>query len=433
MNAPEKMLPYSRDAEQAVLGSILGDGQAVYTALAILEPSDFFSKKHADIFQAMAKLSKTETPIDALSVANELRRGNKFDEFGGIDFLSELEGLLPTPQVVSHFCRIVNEKAALRQLAAIGERLNQEALGEFDDAEGLIETVQNEMYRVALDLQSKSWGQQVYGPSAIAKLAVEQAAAWKEDPESARGIQTGFVRLDSIIRGLKDVNIISASTGIGKTALALNLGVQVGIYQKIPTLYVNCEMNLTELMIRLQGILSGVPSEIILRGRYSQNHPWQKVTAASERIRDGELHLTGNQPKTINTIISLIQKHKAQHDIQVVILDYLGEIEPTKEELRESEYLVYGQWVQRLKGVCTSLGVKLVLLAQLNREGDREVSKNKIAGSWKIAQKSDVFLIMGVDQNGKHFLKIDKNRNGWAPITIGLIFDKETQRIVEAE
>jgi len=123
-----------------------------------------------------------------------------------------------------------------------------------------------------------------------------------EDPEGARGIQTGFPRLDAIIRGLKDVNIISASTGVGKTAFALNLGVRIAIYQKIPALYVNCEMNLAELTVRLQGILSGVPSEIILSGRYSIHHPWQKVPAASARIRDGLLYLTDNQPKTINTV-----------------------------------------------------------------------------------------------------------------------------------
>lgn len=433
MSALTKMLPYSEDAERAVLGSILNDGQAVYTALAILDPSDFFSKKHSGIFRSMAELSKTETSIDVLTVADILRRDAKLNDAGGGEFLSELEGTLPTAQAVTHYCRIVKQKAALRRLVKIGDRLTREAWGESDDPEALIETTQNEIYGIALDLQNKNHGAQVYGPAEIAKLAVDRAAAWMEDPEGARGIQTGFVRLDSIIHGLQDVSVISASTGIGKTAYALNLGVQVGIYQKIPTLYVNCEMNFKELTIRLQGILSGIPSEVILRGRYSEYHPWQKVMVASEKIRDGHLHLTDNRPKTINAIVALIQKYRAQHDIKVVIVDYLGEIDVTKEELRESEFIVYGQWVQRLKGVCTSLGVKLILLAQLNREGDREVSKNKIAGSWKIAQKADVFMIMGVDHNGRYFLKVDKNRNGPAPVTISLRFDKETQRIAESE
>lgn len=435
MNAPQKLLPHNLDAERAVLGSILNDAQTIYTALVILGPVDFFSTKHAKIFRAMAKLSKTETPVNILSVTDALRRGGNLDEAGGIDYLSELEGMVPTAQAITHFCQAVKKKSALRRLVEIGDNLKLGAWNESDDPEGLIENAQNKIYNIALDLQNKRQGKQVFGPGEIAKMAVEAAAEWMEDPEGARGIQTGFVRLDSNLSGLKDINVISASTGIGKTAFALNLGVRVGIYQKIPTLYVNCEMNLEELTIRLQGILSGIPSEIIKMGRYSDHHPWRKIPEASQHISDGNLFLTGNQPKTINTIISLIQKYKAQYGIKVVILDYLGEIERTKEELSEekNDYFLYGEWVQRLKGVCTSLGIKLILLAQLNREGEKEPSRKHIGGSWKIVQKSDVFLILGVTKKGQHFLRIDKNRNGLAPVTINLNFDKETQRIAEVE
>jgi len=430
--ATRKLLPHNQEAERSVLGSILSDGKAVYTAMTLLSASDFSLTRHAEIFDAMKRLSTKETEIDVLSVADTLRQEGKFEEVGGIDFLSELEEAVPTGQAVTHHSRIVAEKSATRRLIKKLQRVTQEAWDESEDVETLIETAQNELYEIALALQNKNRGKQVYGPQEIAKIAAEMAGEWMENPDRARGIETGFVQLDRSLRGLKDVNIISASTGIGKTAFALNLAVNVGIHNGIPTLYLNHEMNLSELIIRLQGILSGVPTSVIMSGRYSEFHPFQQVMAASEKMCGGKLHLTDNQPKTINGVISLIQKYKAQHDIKVVILDYLGEIEPTKEELRESEYLIYGQWVQRLKSVCVSLGIKLVLLAQLNREGDREVSKNKIGGSWKIAQKADTFLILGVGDKGRHYLKIDKNRNGPAPKTIDLNFDKETQRICEA-
>ena len=427
-----KPLPYSQEAEQAVLGSILNHGQTVYTALSILDPSDFFSKKHAEIFQVMESLSKKETVIDVLSVADVLRREGKLEEFGGMEYLSELEGTIPTTQAITHHCRIVKEKAMLRKLVRAGDQLTRKAWDEAEHPEALIESVQNELYGISLDFQNNGGGKQVFTPEEIAKRAAETAAEWLENPEKARGIETGFTLLDSILRGLKDVNIISASTGIGKTAFAVNLAVRIAINQKIPTLYLNHEMNFEELTLRLQGIISGVPIEMIQRGKYSDGKLFGKVMKASEKIRDGKLFLTDNKPKTLNTVISLIQKHKAQNEIKIVILDYLGEIEPTKEELRESEYLVYGQWVQRLKGVCTSLGIKLILLAQLGRNIKKgELSKNQIAGSWKIAQKADVFLILGVDKKGQHFLKIDKNRNGPAPKIIELDFDKETQRMHE--
>jgi len=200
MNAPQKLLPHNLDAERAVLASILTDGQAVYSALNILEPGDFFSKeKHGAIFRAMAKLSKTETPVNILSVTDALRRDGNLEEAGGIDYLSELEGVVPTSQAVTHFCQAVKQKSALRHLVKIGDALTRGAWEESDDLEELIEAAQNEIYNVALNLQNKSRGQQVYGPEEIAKKAVESAVEWMEDPEGARGIQTGFVRLDSIL------------------------------------------------------------------------------------------------------------------------------------------------------------------------------------------------------------------------------------------
>jgi len=426
-----KLLPYSQEAEQCVLGAVLNDSQAVYTALSLLEAEDFYSKRHGVIFQAFAELSRKETPIDFLSLAEFLRSKGTLEEIGGLSYLTELEQVVPTSQAITHHSQIVGEKAALRHLVKVGDKITRQAWDEEDDPKTLIESTQNEIYNIGLNLENKGRGKQVFGPQEIAQLAAESAANWLEDPNKARGIQTGYARLDSILNGLKDVNIISASTGIGKTAFALNLASRIAINQKIPTLYLNHEMNLEELTVRLQGIISGVPPRNILNGKYSAEDSFQKVMMASEKIRDGRLFMTDNQPKTINTVIGMIRKHKALHDVKLVILDYLGEIEPTRDELRESEYVIYGQWVQRLKAVCTTLGCKLILLAQLNREGDREVSKNKIGGSWKIAQKADTFLILGVNNNERHFLKIDKNRNGPAPKTIELNFDKETQRIYE--
>jgi len=284
-----KLLPDNLEAELAALSCILSDNNAIYTALSILAPADFSFTRHAGIFKAMAELSKTETPIDVLSVADALRKSGRLDEAGGIDFLSELEGVVPTGQAVTHFCGVVKQKSGLRCLAGIGDELTRGAWEDSESPEGLIETAQNKLYDVALDLQNQSRGKQVYGPGEIAQKAMESAAEWMEDPEGSRGIETGFVQLDSFIRGLKDVNIISASTGIGKTAFALNLGTRIGIHQKIPTLYINCEMNLDELTVRLQGILSGVPSQIIHKGGYNDRYPWQKIPEASERIEEGKL------------------------------------------------------------------------------------------------------------------------------------------------
>lgn len=427
-----KPLPHSLEAEQSVLGSIFLDPPTAFTAMGILKASDFYFNKHALIFKAVTDLCNEDRPVDVLTVSESLKKDGALDEAGGLEYLSFLEDCIPTSKAISHFCQIVKNKAVQRKLIKVGESLYQKAWGETEKPETLIDETQNSIYDLGLELQNKGGSKLVYDPGEWSMLALETAAHWLENPEQARGIKTGFNKLDSVTNGLKDVNIISASTGIGKTALGLNMAVNIGIFQKIPVLYVNLEMNLEDLMVRVQGILSGIPCRTIIRGEYSSQHPFSKVDQATEAIKGGKLYITGNEPKNINAISGLIHRYKVQKEIQVVVVDYLGEIEPDSLSQKEgSEYLTYGRWTQQLKHVCASLGVKLVLLAQLNREGQDSPQMNKIGGSWKIAQKADVFMILSVDKKGQHFLKVVKNRNGEAPKTIELDFYKPTQRVAE--
>jgi len=419
------------DAERAVLSSVLQDGDFLYSALSVISELDFISPRHRLVFTEMVALSQEGEVVDILTLAGRLRNQGKLDEVGGIEYLSELEGCVPTPHAITHFSRLIKKKSILRMLANIGDNLLQSAMSG-EDADDLINIAQNKIYNASLELQGIKSGTGVLGPQEIASSAFDSAVYWMENQGEARGLQTGFIRLDSIINGLKDVNIISASTGVGKTAFALNLALKIGVGQSKPVLYCNHEMNIDEVTVRMQGILSGIPINMVLKGRYNDMYPFAKITEASQRLSAGNIFITDNAPKNINAVIALIRKYKSQHNIEAVIVDYLGEIDSDRiADGERSEYLTYGRWAQQLKNACVTIGVKLVLLAQLNREGDESPSKNKVAGSWKIAQKADVFMILGVDGSGRHFLKIDKNRNGPAPVTIDLEFDKDTQRISE--
>lgn len=428
----QKTLPHNTNAEKAVLASCLMAPEAAFEALGLLSPADFYSERHQLIFKAVSALVAENKSVDVLTV-NEILR-DQSNVSGGLDYLSELEDLLPTAAAVRHHADLVKCDAVRRNLVRAGDNLTKLAWDGVEEPHALLDAFQASVFDAALDL-AHGKGSQILGPSALAQAAFDQASEWAEQPESARGVQTGFARLDGVVRGLKDVNIITASTGVGKTAFALNLAVKIGVFQKIPTLFLNCEMNIDEVTPRLQGILSGIPLWRVMEGRYDGQFPFQKIAQAAEKIRDGALHLSDNRSKNINAILALIRKYKAQHGVKVVILDYLGEIEPDTQALKESEYITYGRWVQSLKNCCVDAGVKLVLLAQLNREGDSEPSKTKIAGSWKIAQKADVFMILSKDKRNELkndlTLRVDKNRNGVAPVNIDIGFEPETQRMTE--
>jgi len=428
----DKALPENGEAEQSVLGGVFACPSAIYAARQRLSPNDFYSHRNRIVFQAMIDLSeKDQGEIDVLNVADFLRGKGLLDQAGGIEYLSELEENIPTAEAVPHHANIVKEKAILRSLVRVGQELADYAIDEAEPAKSLMTTAQDRLFGLSLAIDGGTGEKHVLSPAEWAQESFCNAAGWADEPNEVRGIATGFNRLDMIIRGLKPVNIISATTGEGKTALGLNVAANIGVHQKIACLYLNYEMDLQELELRIQAMLCGIPINNIFCGQYNDKYPFTKIGKTSQLISDGKLFISGNQPKNINTTIALIHRYSALEKIKVVFVDYLGEIEPDAiAEKENSEYRTFGRWVQMLKSVCASLGVKLVLLAQLNREGEDNPKLSKVGGSWKIAQKADVFLIIKKEK-GEPCLYVAKNRNGKARETIDIDFNKDTQRIVE--
>ena len=434
MNAPlDKPLPENLEAEMCVLGAVFCDATALFTATGILAEDHFISCRHRRIFSAMVELSRAkESCIDVLTVTDHLRQKGWLDEAGGIEYLTEIEEAVPTATTIAHHAGIVKNKFTLRELVKAGQALRDDSWNERAEPKVLIENFQRQIFELSLSDEAGHGMSHVSAPHEWAQECFERATEWMDDPQGVRGIATGFHRLDVLMRGLKDVNIISASTGVGKTALGLNWAVNIGIRQKIPCLYLNYEMNRDELEMRVQSNLSRIPINNIFSGRYNTKYSFAEIGKASEQIGSGKLFITGNQPKNINTSIALIHKYAMKEKVKVVFVDYLGEIEPDAQAEKEnSEYRTFGRWLGLLKNTCASAGVKLVLLAQLNREGEGKPGLSKIGGSWKIAQKADTFVIIKKDEKGNYSLFIAKNRNGIEQKTIDIHFDKDTQRIYE--
>lgn len=426
-----KPLPSNEEAEASVLGTILMDGKIIFKAMGVVADKDFYSNKNRLIFQAMTELARGEKPLDILTVADHLRRKDQLDDCGGMEYLTQIEEAVPTTQALTSHCQAVQEKSTLRRLIKAGQALFEGAWNGTEAPKDVIETAQNELYGLSLGMAGGGSAKHVYAPDEWAQSAFDLASDWAENPAAIRGIETGFPGLDLAVKGLKDLTIISGSTGMGKTAVGLNMAINIGIWQKIPTLYLNFEMARDELALRVLGILSQIPTSTIFAARYNAKYQFSKIGKAAEAIKSGKLFLTGNEPKNINTTISLIHQHVAQHGVRVVFVDYLGEIEPDAlSEKENSEYRTFGRWVQMLKNICVSLGVKLVLLAQLNRHGEETPKMSMVGGSWKIAQKADTFLIIK-KENKMDFLHVSKNRNGMEKFDIEINFDRETQRVTE--
>ena len=410
------------EAEKAILSSIIKDPGQAHRAFTILSTQDFKIETNRLIFIGMKKLAQDNVPIDIVSINSVL-------EHKDIDYLEELEEFMPTSQALDHFADRVKDCSAKTKLVlALNQHIHEVELDGLKSSD-IITRLRSDINDIADTLYNNKSDVDIFDPEMVATLSLDMAKERVENP-GIHGIKTGFELLDECLKGLRQITVVSGFTGMGKTSFALNMACNIGIHQKVPTLYLNYEMGIEDLVTRIQGILTGLTCDSLLKGTFHADS-WYKIIECGKKMREGKLIISGEGEKNIDETIDLIYRYHASHGIKVVFIDYLGEIDPDEQSLKEPEYMALGRWVQMLKTRCKPIGVKCVILAQLTRDSDDETpSMRHMAGSIMIVRKCNVMLAIGMNKEG-YFIKVAKNRHGLYPVVIPLHFNKENQQIWE--
>ena len=413
-------LPRDVESESVVLGSLFRDETYIHRVSLMLDSADFYSPNHRVVYNAMLSLSEKGVPIGVLTLIEE-----------GADqgTVLKLEDLTPTATACMHFAQKVKNTAYQREVYRYGYHLlkvskqceEPTAIEDITEAVGLgYENILN---------KSTGKGADVYSGDGITGLC--DTIKDKRKNAGIHGIRTQFPLFDRVVKGLKTINLITATTGFGKTALALQWAYNIGVRQNIPSLYINYEMEADELTERLLACGSGVWLDKIQTGDIPKDD-CAKVDEVANLLGASKLNITVCQSKTIDHTLNLIHQYHRKAEIQVVFIDYIGEITPKDSDLDRGTYTTYGDWVQRIKDCCSRLKIKAVILAQVNRSGYNEMpSVENIAGSMQLPQKANVFVSMCLDKEENVVLNISKNRGGAVPQPIPLFFDKKCQRIGE--
>lgn len=441
-----KMAPFSNESESAIIGSIFREPDRIHEAMSLIDPEDLFSRDIRIIYNAMIKLKHKDQPIDMITLADELKNQKKFDDVGGVYKLSTLEDY-PTATAIAFHCRKVRALAIKRKFIDKMQGIMNTAFDVNDDASTLLDEAHSSVFQLMGEVDSNSKTVDVYSPEDMAQRGYKNAKARFEDPEGESGYQTGFPLLDRYMKRLRDVNCIAASTGVGKTGLSLNIALNLAI-EEVPVLYINLEMNIDEIITRVLAILSGVEIDKIDTGDYGNTPEEFKLVARfAEKLEYSTLYMTDNTPKNINHITSLIHKYHAKHGIKVVVVDYIGHIRNDKLAFKENaKRISLGRYNQMLKHICTTLGIKLIVVAQMNRDGEKEPELSNIGECWQLAQDADTFMILHYewikntdkgddvpDKYKQYILSLRKNRNGVSPRSIHLNYNERTQLMTEGE
>lgn len=435
-------LPYSLEAEQSVLGSILIEPDCMERVVTIVKQDYFFLPQHRAIFGAMMSMfSGSKASIDPVVIADLLTKEGHYDTAGGREYLITLRDSVPSTANVETYARIVEEQYYLRTLINVSQEIINDASGGKADANMLLDSAEQKIY----DIRK---GKDVNGPKLVSDVIVNDVydrlhKLNSEEKEKFKAIPSGFGMLDKYITGLNksDLILIGARPAMGKTSFALNLAQNVSMYAKKKCVVFSLEMTKEQLAERLLSATAGIPSQKLRTGELTDDE-WVRLGNAAGEYAQVELYLDDASNTTVPEIKSKIRRLK---NVDIIIIDYLGLIQSAVR--KENRVQEVSEITRNLKMMAKDLNIPVICCAQLSRgtEGRGKSHKPQLSDlreSGSIEQDADIVLFLyredyyrneqsedkqdEIDENSTELI-VAKNRHG-ATGTIEMTFDKEFTR-----
>jgi len=416
-----KGIPHAQEAEQSLLGGLLIDPEAISQVEGLVVPEDFYVSKHRAIFQAVLDLRRRGTLVDLVTVGTALTDAGQLANVGGLAYLSSLTDTMPSSANIEAYAGIIKEKSVARSLLAAADEIQKTcfeapdltAKERLDRAESLIMSVG----------QSAAVIETGYvRASETLHDALKTIQLLQERKQSVTGVPTGFIDLDRLTNGLHPGNlvIVAGRPSMGKTAIAMNIALHVAIQtDPVPVGVVSLEMNREELMLRLLSSLSGVDHSRIRTGTLASNE-WPLLPPAAARIDAAPLWIDDSPGQSVIDIRARARRLKKEHNIGLLIIDYLQLIHARRErDRREAEISEISRF---LKTLAKELNIPVVALSQLNRAPESREKDNKrprladLRESGAIEQDADVILFIYRDEV---YNKDNDDNKGIAEVIIG--------------
>lgn len=438
-----KLPPQNLDAETSLLGSILIDADAIVKVADVVEQEDFYDKKHAIIYAAVKKLYANHSPIDILTLSDQLKSDGDLNNVGGAKYLTELTNYVPTATHAARYAQIVNEKALRRRIIHAGQDIVELSYQEEEDVQNLIESAETKLFEVS----NKHTKQDVVSLEDILSDSFERLDELHKDKGTIRGIPTGFKDIDNILAGLQksDLVILAARPSMGKTALALNFAHNIATKAKQPVLLFSLEMSKEQLVDRLLAAEAQVGAWNLRTGNLTDSD-FEKIGHAMGTLSEAQIFIDDTPGITVNDMRTKARREAHQRPIGLIVVDYLqlmsggrkfsGDMSNRVQEISEIS--------RGLKGIARELNVPVLALSQLSRSVEsRHPQIPQLADlreSGSIEQDADVVAFIynedyynpETDRKNITDIFIKKHRNG--PIgNIELYFDREKQRFSSIE
>ncbi|MCR5339633.1 MAG: replicative DNA helicase [Lachnospiraceae bacterium] len=411
----KREMPYSSEAERAVLASILMDKDQVYVAQDYLTPEDFYNKGNGAIFRAVCELTDAGKEIDLVMVQNRLREMGMPPEVCSMDFLRDLPGDVYSTFHVESYCKIVADRSLLRKLIRVSDQISGECFDGKDDTEAILEMAEKQIFELT---QKRNTGEFVPIRKIVAN-AMDRIEMASRMSGNVTGVPSGFIDLDYKTAGFQnsDLILIAARPSMGKTAFVLNIAEYACMHENNTVAIFSLEMSKEQLVNRLLAMDSKVDAQKLRSGSLTDDD-WDSLIESAGRIGTSRLIIDNTPGMTFSELRSKCRKFKMEHDMKLVIIDYLqlmrgnGKSDSRQQEISEIS--------RSLKALAIELDVPVIALSQLSRAVETRPDKRPVLSdlreSGAIEQDADVVMFIYRDE---YYTKEKSEEKGIAQVIIG--------------
>ncbi len=390
----DRKMPFSLDAEQAVIGSVLIDPASLDIVTGIISSDDFYLEEHRSIYSAMQGMYLKSRSIDVVTLVDELVHQGVYDEAGGKEYIRLISESVPTASNVRDYANIVRDKAVLRALIAACEEVTEAAYTEEEDVQRLVEMAESKIYAIAEQKENKNF---VHIKEALVKV-YDNLQQLRVNKEEMQGMKTGFSGLDRVLVGMgkSDLVLVGARPGMGKTSFAMNVATSAAKMSHKAVCVFSLEMSVEQLVSRLLSSEALVDS-YALRSGDIQDEDWQKIAHAASDLSECDILIDDTTGMTVAGMMSKLRRVK---NLGLVVIDYLGLMQ--SEHRIENRVQEVSEISRNLKLMAKEFQVPVICCAQLSRGPESRTDKrpmlSDLRDSGAIEQDADIVLFLYRDE-----------------------------------
>lgn len=418
---PERLPPQTVEGEQAVIGSMLVNPDAISTVMEFIKPEYFYKQAHKYIFQAIVELFDQNEPIDVVTVSEYLRDINQLEAVGGRSYVNDLALSIITTANVEYHAKKVSQKSILRDLIRIGTSIVADAYEEPN-----VDKVLDSAERMVFELGQRRDARELTHIKDIVTHSFNQIEERYENKDELLGVPSGYYDLDSMTAGFQksDLIILAARPSMGKTAFCLNIAAEVSVRNDIPVALFSLEMSKEQLVQRLLCAEAEIDAQRIRTG-HMQMDDWTKLSTAMAKLAPAPVFIDDTPAISVMEIRSKARKLKYEYpELGMIIIDYLqlmeGDSKSRGDRVQEISAISRG-----LKGLAREINVPVIALSQLSRAVEQRQNKKPMLSdlreSGSIEQDADIVMFIYrdeyyhpelIEKRGEAEIIVAKQRNG---------------------